>query len=66
MIIPVTSDLDVALTENHVRPRSIYIVGSSPIDNESNHRSTVALVHKIIHAQLRIIFFLDLRREMNP
>lgn len=66
MIIPVTSDLDVALTENHVRPRSIYIVGSAPIDNESNHRSTVALVHKIIHAQLRIIFFLDLRREMNP
>lgn len=58
MIIPVTSDLDVALTENHVRPRSIYIVGSAPIDNESNHRSTVALVHKIIHAQLRIIFFL--------
>lgn len=66
MIIPVTSDLDVALTENHVRPRSIYIVGSAPIDNESNHRSTVALVHKIIHAQLRIFFFLDLRREMNP
>lgn len=66
MIIPVTSDLDVALTENHVRPRSIYIVGSSLIDNESNHRSTVALVHKIIHAQLRIIFLLDLRREMNP